>query len=110
MKSPSKMPCATQFRGTSRHVVPSGISSMLVCSQVMIDRQEYQQITIHFIVPNYACCFMIHYHIHRRNAFLASELSFKLFEKYGKVVHESMNISCFEKIQCTNQLTENGKM
>ena len=30
-------------------------------------------------------------------------------EKYGKVVHESMNISCCEKIQCTNQSRENGK-
>ena len=28
---------------------------------------------------------------------------FFVIEKYGKVVHESMNISGFEKIQCTNQ-------
>ena len=35
---------------------------------------------------------------------------FSAIEKYGKIVHESMNISCFEKIQCTNQSGENGKM
>ena len=35
---------------------------------------------------------------------------FSVIEKYGKVVHESMNIVCFEKIQCTNQTRENGKM
>ena len=35
---------------------------------------------------------------------------FSVIEKYGKVVHESTNISCFEKIQCTNQSRENGKM
>ena len=28
---------------------------------------------------------------------------FSVIEKYSKVVHESMNISCFEKMQCTNQ-------
>ena len=33
-----------------------------------------------------------------------------VIEKYGKVVHESKNISCFEKIHCTNQSRENGKM
>ena len=33
-----------------------------------------------------------------------------VIEKDGKVVHESMNISCFVKIQCTNQSTENRKM
>ena len=35
---------------------------------------------------------------------------FSAIEKYGQDVHESMNISCFEKIQCTNQSRENGKM
>ena len=35
---------------------------------------------------------------------------FSAIEKYGKVVYESMNISCFENIQCTNQWRENGKM
>ena len=35
---------------------------------------------------------------------------FSAIEKYGKDVHESMNISYFEKIQCTNQSRENGKM
>ena len=34
---------------------------------------------------------------------------FSAIEKYSKVVYESMNISCFEKIQCTNQSTENEK-
>ena len=33
-----------------------------------------------------------------------------VIEKYGKVVHESTNISCFEKIQCMNLSRENGKM
>ena len=28
---------------------------------------------------------------------------FSMIEKYGKVVYESMNMSFFEKIQCTNQ-------
>ena len=32
-----------------------------------------------------------------------------VIEKYGKVLHESMNISCFDKIQCTNKSRENGK-
>ena len=35
---------------------------------------------------------------------------FSVIEKYGEVAHESMNISCFEKIQGTNQSRENGKM
>ena len=35
---------------------------------------------------------------------------FSAIEKYGEVVYESMNIPCFEKIQCTNQSRENGKM
>ena len=35
---------------------------------------------------------------------------FCVIEKYGKVVLESMNISCFKKIQSTNQSRENGKM
>ena len=35
---------------------------------------------------------------------------FSVIEEYGKVVHESKNISCFEKIQCTNQSRENEKM
>ena len=35
---------------------------------------------------------------------------FSVIEKHGKVVHESTNISCFEKIQCTNQSRENRKM
>ena len=35
---------------------------------------------------------------------------FSVIEKYGKVVHESTNISCFEEIQSTNQSRENGKM
>ena len=35
---------------------------------------------------------------------------FSVIEKIGKDVHEIMNISCFEKIQCTNQSRENGKM
>ena len=35
---------------------------------------------------------------------------FSVIEEYGKVVHESMNISCFEKIQCRNQSRENGKI
>ena len=35
---------------------------------------------------------------------------FSVIEKYGKVVHETMNILYFEKIQCTNQSRENGKM
>ena len=35
---------------------------------------------------------------------------FFVIEKYGKVVYQSMNISCFEKIHCTNQSIENGKM
>ena len=35
---------------------------------------------------------------------------FSANEKYGKIVYESMNIPCFEKTQCTNQLRENGKM
>ena len=34
---------------------------------------------------------------------------FSVIEKYGKVVHESMNNSCFEKSQYTNQSRENGK-
>ena len=33
---------------------------------------------------------------------------FSVIEKYGKVVHESMNISCFDK-KCTNHSRENGK-
>ena len=32
---------------------------------------------------------------------------FSMIEKYSKVVHESMNISCFEKILCINQSREN---
>ena len=34
-----------------------------------------------------------------------------VIEKFGKAVHESKNISCFEKIQvqCTNQSRQNGK-
>ena len=35
---------------------------------------------------------------------------YSVIEKYGKVVHESTSISCFEKIQCANQSRENGKM
>ena len=35
---------------------------------------------------------------------------FSVIEKYGKVVHESMNISRFDMIQCTNQSREYGKM
>ena len=35
---------------------------------------------------------------------------FSVIQKYGKVVHESMNISCFEKIQYTNESRENRKM
>ena len=35
---------------------------------------------------------------------------FSMMEKYSKVVHESMDIACFEKTQCTNQSRENGKM
>ena len=34
---------------------------------------------------------------------------FSAIEKYDNDSHESMNISCFEKIQCTNQSRENGK-
>ena len=35
---------------------------------------------------------------------------FSAIEKYGKVVHERTNISCFGKIQCTNQSRENWKL
>ena len=35
---------------------------------------------------------------------------FSVVENYGKVVHESTNISYFEKIQCTNQSREDRKM
>ena len=34
---------------------------------------------------------------------------FSAIEKYGKVVHESTNFLCFEKIQCTNQSSKNRK-
>ena len=34
---------------------------------------------------------------------------FSVIENYGKVVNESMNFSCFEKIQCTNNQEKMGK-
>ena len=34
---------------------------------------------------------------------------FSAIEKYGKAEYESMNISCFKKIQCPNQPRENVK-
>ena len=34
---------------------------------------------------------------------------FSGIKMYGKVVHESINILCFQK-KCTNQSRENGKM